>query len=293
MKDGDRIDALAEQVIDVLDQGAESDEDGQVEKRKCLSVLAGNLASSQKDVMTAEVAGAVQKKLEKSAGRQRNEEEETAGKDGDQGYCHDGFFSEVLPLSANLRILNYLDPTEGEYLGYAAICRATCVATNMQLEYIYLLVRIIRFVVFGPSVDDDDSDDEGPSDSTSATSPVAAIPVVRSSSIMVQKPLGKKKSGKAATQRVNKPKQGKAKSVAEKIMHRIGGTRQRVMESQLAAEATQTQAAQGNTDLGLGGGGRVSVVKVDKQLLGSAKAMKRKGGGGQKKKSGGGKQSKK
>lgn len=40
---------------------------------------------------------------------------------------------------------------------------------------------------------------------------------------MVQRPLGKKKAGKSATQRVNKPKQGKAKSVAEKIMHVIGG----------------------------------------------------------------------
>ncbi|KAF4666643.1 hypothetical protein FOZ61_009442 [Perkinsus olseni] len=109
---------------------------------------------------------------------------------------------------------------------------------------------------------------------------------------MVQKPLGKKKSGKSATQRVNKPKQGKARSVADKIMHRIGGTRQRVMEAQLAAEATQTNAAQGSTDLGLGGGARPSVVKVDKQLLGSAKAMKRKGSS-QRKKSGGGKQSKK
>lgn len=34
------------------------------------------------------------------------------------------------------------------------------------------------------------------------------------------------------------------------------------MEAQLAAEATQTNAAQGSTDLGLGGGARPSVVKV-------------------------------
>ncbi|KAF4740774.1 hypothetical protein FOZ62_016366, partial [Perkinsus olseni] len=141
---------------------------------KCLSLMAGNVAASEGEATTVRVAAAVQRKLEAHP-RLKRAKDESSAEEELEGFCHDGFFSE-LPLSANLRVLNYLDPTEGEYHAFAAICRATCVATNMQLEYIYLIVRIIRFVVFGPSEDESDDDEEEgePSESTTTSEGVVS-----------------------------------------------------------------------------------------------------------------------
>ncbi|KAF4688492.1 hypothetical protein FOZ60_002762 [Perkinsus olseni] len=179
----ERIDNLAEEVIDMLSRadvsaGEEADTDWTGETRNVVSacrLMAGNVAASEGEATTVRVAAAVQRKLEAHPRLKRATDESSAEEEEQEGFCHDGFFSE-LPLSANLRVLNYLDPTEGEYHTFAAICRATCVATNMQLEYIYLIIRIIRFVVFGPSEDESDDDEEEgePSESTTTSEGVVS-----------------------------------------------------------------------------------------------------------------------
>lgn len=117
-KTADRIEALAEEVIDMLGQvrvstEEEEETDWTAETRnvaflrhaprnysgKCLSLMAGNVAASMGEATTVEVAAAVQRKLE---GHRTVEEGDRspsiAVEEEEEGFCQDGFFSEVRTL---------------------------------------------------------------------------------------------------------------------------------------------------------------------------------------------------
>merc|ERR1712151_1414697 len=77
-----------------------------------------------------------------------------------------------LPLAVLLSIANGLEPDD--LTPAAAACKSLCIAININLQYMYFLVRLLRLIVLGPEVaramrEQEDADDDGER-STSASS---------------------------------------------------------------------------------------------------------------------------
>merc|ERR1712217_270828 len=73
-----------------------------------------------------------------------------------------------MPLAPLMNITSCLEPDD--LTPVAAACKSFCIPININLQYIYFLVRLLRLILLGPEVARMMREQESDGDSTSASS---------------------------------------------------------------------------------------------------------------------------
>lgn len=97
---------------------------------------------------------------------------ESSEDDGDAEGTPFGLGPNRMSLAALLNIASAIDPED--YTRSAGTCKSLCIAININLQYMYFLVRLIRLVMLGADnvqseVSESSDDDTVSSDSSSST----------------------------------------------------------------------------------------------------------------------------
>mmetsp|Transcript_49560 Transcript_49560/g.118018 ORF Transcript_49560/g.118018 Transcript_49560/m.118018 type:complete len:188 (+) Transcript_49560:1-564(+) len=132
--------------------------------------LTSEIRSSSASIPGAENSAA--EAAEASAGGER-QEQEAEEENGGTPFC---IGTTPLPLNVMLNICASFEPEE--LTTVAGVNKSLCIAININLQYMYLLVRLVRLVVFGASLADDSSSttsacDESTLDTSGGGSPAS------------------------------------------------------------------------------------------------------------------------